>query len=144
MSCWMPNESELIPITSFNLLGWKKRKYLWMLKGFFCMLLQSNVKWTANTTQPASSTKVYTAYAPSPPIPLAGKVLKGHACAKRSKTRVCCYSVGARCLMCWGVIGPFVTDCAIPMDSLFLVKDFFFFFFFFVPSWALSANIVFV
>ena len=31
------------------------------------------------------------------------------------------YSVGARCLLCWGVIGLFVTDCAIPMDSLFLV-----------------------
>ena len=31
------------------------------------------------------------------------------------------YSVGARCLLCWGVIGLFVTDCAVPMDSLFLV-----------------------
>ena len=31
------------------------------------------------------------------------------------------YSVGVRCLLCWGVIGLFVTDCAIPMDSLFPV-----------------------
>ena len=40
---------------------------------------------------------------------------------KRKKKRVYSYSVGARCLLCWGVIGLFVTDCAIPMDGLFLV-----------------------